>query len=324
MAPAYLILTGPTASGKSELAIWLAGKIPLEIISADSRMVYRGLDVGTDKPSPELRQRIPHHLVDIRHPGQSYSAADFVRDACRLVGEIAGCGRLPLVVGGTLFYLAALTGRLRLDRPPPLPEVREALSQLMEEAGVEELARLAREHGVRVADPQNPRRLLRALESEEWMWHHLHRLGLLEEVPAPPPAQPVEACPEGARGVVLTWPRDLLRRRIEERARRQFAGGLLEEARWLLTLDLSEDDPCMTGIGYREAIRHLRGELSLEEAIQENIRRNWRLARRQMAWLKSYFPHWPRIEVEGDGLCDHHRQRFYELARQVFEAAAGG
>lgn len=324
MSPAYLILTGPTASGKSELAIWLASKLPLEIISADSRMVYRGLDVGTDKPSAELREQIPHHLIDILPPGQPYSAADFVRHACSLVKEITRRSKLPLVVGGTLFYLAVLTGRLSLDRPPPLLEVRDALDQLIEEVGLEELARLAREHGVTVADPQNPRRLIRALEGEEWMWQHLHRLGLLEELPDPPPAEPVKPCPEGARGVVLTRPREVLRRLIEQRARRQFAGGLLDEARWLLSLGLPEDDPSMTGLGYREAIRHLKGELSLEQAIQENIRRNWRLARRQLAWLKSYFPDWPRIEIEEEELSDHHRGKLYQLAREVLEAIAEG
>lgn len=177
------VLAGPTGSGKTLLALRLGEEMPVEVVSADATMVYRGLDVGTDKPSPEERRRVPHHLVDVLEPSEAMSVARWVAMAEAAIAEVLSRGRLPLVVGGTGYYIRALSEGLP-GLPPPDPEVQAALWQELEAKGLEplqaELARASLEDALRVG--KNPRRLVRALEV-------LRRTGTpLPVFPAAPPA----------------------------------------------------------------------------------------------------------------------------------------
>jgi tRNA dimethylallyltransferase len=272
-APPPLIgVVGPTASGKTDLALALAERMPVEILVADSRQVYRGMDVGTAKPGVEAQRRVPHHLLDIVEPDQPFTVADWVDRARALVGEIAQRGRLPMVVGGTGLYVSALVDGHDYASQPWSPELRTRLMEDFTTEGLEPLARRLRQvdPGTTV-DLRNPRRVLRALER-------------LEGGGAAP-----GAAAYGGRVVLLALdrPRDVLYRRIDERARWMFTiGGLLDEVRRLLDAGHHADQRPMTGHGYREAIAHLAGEWPLDRAIEVTARHTRQYAKRQLSWFR--------------------------------------
>jgi tRNA dimethylallyltransferase len=283
MTGPVLAVVGPTASGKTALSLPLAEALGGEIISMDSRQVYRGMDIGTDKATPEDRARVPHHGLDLVDPRERYSAGQFARDARRWVEEIRGRGHLPLVVGGTGFFLKALLEPV--FREPPMEKARkEALRGWL--AG---LSRERLEDWVALLDPERldlaraggPQRLSRTVEvalltGRPLSWWHDH---------APPEAPPVPA-----RIVQLVIPRPENVRRIEARVHRMFDRGLLAETSRLLEAGVRTTDPGMTGTGYREAAGVLLGTLSLDEAMEEVKRVTRQYARRQVTWFRHQLP----------------------------------
>ena len=268
---------GPTAGGKTDLSLALAEQLPIEVLVADSRQVYRGLDVGTAKVDLAARRRVPHHLLDLVEPSEPFTVAQWADLARALMPEIAARGRLPLVVGGTGLYVTALVDGFDFARQPWRPDVRRRLADELETEGLavlaERLAHLDPEGAART-DLRNPPRVLRALERAE-----LAGAGA---------SATVLANPYPGRLVLLGLgrPLDVLDRRIGERATAMFHGGLEDETRALLEAGLDRALPALTGHGYAEAARHLAGEWSLEEAIQATARRVRRYARRQLSWFR--------------------------------------
>lgn len=279
----FLAVTGPTASGKTRLSLELVPVLDAEIVSVDSRQVYRGLDVGTAKVTLPERARAAHHGLDLLDPDEPYSAGRFARDARGWVREIRGRCRVPLLVGGSGFFLKALMEPL--FREPPLDEERvERLREHLEGYPREKL-----EAWVRALDPGRadvaaeggPQRLTRTLEVALLsgrplsVWH--------EEADTTGRTVP-------GRVVCLTLPRDELDRRIRERAEAMVRGGLVEEVRRHLRAGYGPDDPGLTGAGYREVVEHLRGSCSLEEAVDRIEVRTRQYARRQLTWFRNQLP----------------------------------
>ena len=275
MGPPLLAIVGPTASGKSDLALALAGRLPLEILVADSRQVYRGMDVGTAKPDASARAAVAHHLLDLVDPDATFTVADWVGRARQLLPEIAGRGRLSLVVAGTGLYLTALVDGHDYRRQAFSPETRQRLAAELEAEGLPALARRLAGMDAAVAagiDLRNPRRVLRALE-------RAHAGGGAASVRAEP-------YPGRLALIGISRPREVLYRRIDERAARLFASGLLEETRRLRDAGHAPDLPALSGHGYREAAAYLAGEWSLEEAITATARRTRQYAKRQLSWFR--------------------------------------
>ena len=265
-------IVGPTASGKTELALALAQRLPLEILVADSRQVYRGMDVGTAKPDADARAAVPHHLLDLVAPDEPFTVAQWVERARLLIPVVAARGKLPMVVGGTGLYVSALVDGHDYASQPWSPEIRSRLADELATDGLEPLAeRLRRADPTTHVELRNPRRVLRALER-------------LEGGGAAPVADPYDG-----RVVMLAIerPRELLYRRIDRRTEWMFSdGGLLDEVRRLLDAGYAAELRPMTGHGYREAIAHLAGEWSLERAIEVTARHTRQYAKRQLSWFR--------------------------------------
>lgn len=263
-----LCVAGPTASGKSSRAIEEARARGGEVISVDSRQVYRGLDIGTEKTPIEKRGGVPHHLIDVRDARESYSAGDFVADAARLIEEISARGKLPILAGGTHFYFDALLRGLPADAP-----VRRELREGLADMGAEELyARVSAADPRRGGelDPSNRRRLIRALE-------------IIEARGSVPPRAPGAAYE--SEWIVLDPPREELRKRIDARLADALARGLAEEVRRVRE-EIGDARLAELGLEYRivgEYVRGERSEASLLPALSAKLRR---YARRQRAWLR--------------------------------------
>lgn len=275
-----VLLLGPTACGKSALALALARDVPLEIVSIDSAQVYRGMDVGTAKPSTEERARVAHHLIDLRDPSQPYSAAEFVRDATAAIAAIRARGRLPLVVGGTMLYAKALREGLS-QLPSADPLVRDRLAEEAARIGWPALhARLARVDAPTAArlPPNDAQRIQRALEVYELTGTPLSQLQRA-------PQAPVLALHTVA---LLPGDRAELHRRIEARFDAMLAAGFLDEVRALMKRgDLDPDLPALRSVGYRQAWEHLRDGTSFDVFRAAAIAATRRLAKRQVTWLRS-------------------------------------
>ncbi|MEP1594955.1 MAG: tRNA (adenosine(37)-N6)-dimethylallyltransferase MiaA [Halieaceae bacterium] len=274
---------GPTASGKTDLAITLAEAMNCELISVDSALVYRGLDIGSAKPD------YPHHLIDILDPAQTYSAADFAADANRLADEICARGKTPLLVGGTMLYFKAFLEGLA-DMPAADPAIRAQIEAVAEAQGWPHLhAVLAR------VDPTSAERIHP---------NHSQRLGRALEVyraSGTPISQWQADVPEGlpqerfrvVQVAICPQPRSILHRRIALRFEQMMAAGLLEEVRGLFEREeLHPDLPSMRSVGYRQLWQHLAGECSLDEAVERAEAATRQLAKRQLTWLRK----WPELE----------------------------
>ncbi|MES9974352.1 MAG: tRNA (adenosine(37)-N6)-dimethylallyltransferase MiaA [Candidatus Thiodiazotropha sp.] len=285
---------GPTASGKTALAVELVERLPLEIISVDSALIYRGMDIGTAKPDQATLRIAPHRLIDIRDPSESYSAAAFREDALTEMAEITRAGKVPLLVGGTMLYFKALEEGLS-DLPEADPGIRSRLEQELGRLGLEALHQrlscLDPAAGGRI-HANDPQRILRALEVIEISGKTLTELqqgcvghtfpySVLKLVRAP-------------------LERSLLHARIERRFHEMLAQGFEREVRALMRRgDLSPAMPSMRAVGYRQMLSYLLGELSREEMIERGIIATRQLAKRQFTWLRSCRGcHW--LDDEGD------------------------
>lgn len=271
-----LVIAGPTAVGKTALSIELAQKLNGEIISGDSMQVYKGLDIGTAKVTPQEMQGIPHHLIDIIQPDEPYSAADFQKQGRRCIDEIAHRGHLPIIVGGTGLYLQTLLYDFHLGgQQVEIPESKKReLEGFATKYGKEELwNRLYKqdEAAARAIHPNNQRRVLRALEVVETT----HRPFLQKEEQRP--LYDIQL-------IILNTDRQLLYDRINQRVDLMMEQGLLEEARYALSFKESQS---RRGIGYKEFEPYLNGEITLEEAVEQVKQNSRRYAKRQLTWFRN-------------------------------------
>ncbi len=279
MSPRTILIVGPTAVGKSELAMALADHFPIEIVNGDALQVYRGLDIGTAKPTPEDRERVRHHLIDVLEPSQPFSAGEFRKRALPILAEIRSRGHWPVVVGGSGFYLRTLVSGIS-----PIPEVASAVRREVREEHAREglpavrrrLEALDPETASRI-DPGDTQRTLRALEvilatgrglSDWW------------RASSPEPSARVVA------SLGLTLPRRLLYDRISLRVAAMFEAGWVDEVRGLLAEGCLPTFPAFQAIGYRQVVRHLRGEWTREQALEDVSRETRRFAKRQLTWLR--------------------------------------
>ena len=277
-----LVIAGPTATGKTALALELVKHAPIEVISADSRQVYRCLDVGTAKPTPAERGRLPHHLVDIIDPDGSFSAHRFARIARKAITAIRSRRAIPVLVGGTGFYIQALLTGSPLGATPPDPELRSRLVRQLEAEGPESLIRRLRKIApdrAAAIDLDNPRRLVRALEIAE-----------VQRKRGTPEHQSETNLAIPAYVLGLQVEPATLAERIARRTVHMFRHGLLDEARWLRDQSYDRSLPALTGVGYAEALAHLDGQLSLSESIERTTIRTRQYARRQRTWFRHQLP----------------------------------
>ncbi len=277
-----LILTGPTGSGKTAWAEALAQRTPVEIVSVDSALVYRGLDIGSAKPSRELRQRIPHHLIDVCEPNENYSAGRFVADAMEVIRLIHARGKVPLLVGGTMLYLRALLHGLA-PLPEASPEVRREIDARASREGWSalhaELARLDPEAASRI-NRTDPQRIQRALEV---CYVTGQRISQLQRHTI----SPLEGFHVRA-WALAPGDRTLLHRRLEQRFHNMLAAGFLNEVRVLRQRgDLTSSHSSMRAVGYRQLWAHLAGECDLAEATRRGISATRQLAKRQLTWMRA-------------------------------------
>lgn len=275
-----ILLMGPTGAGKTDVAIQLAERWPIEIISVDSALVYRGMDIGTGKPTADVLARYPHHLVDILDPSQSYSAGQFVRDARRAMDEIRARGRIPLLVGGTMLYFRALRFGLA-ELPEADPTVRAAIDQQGAERGWPalhtELAQIDPEAAARI-QPNDAQRIQRALEVFRLTGRPLSEIQKATQAPADLVFDAIAWGPSD---------RERLYAGIEARFHRMLEQGLLDEVRRLYERsDLHDRLPAIRSVGYRQLWEHLRGTEPLTSAVQKAIAATRQLARRQLIWLR--------------------------------------
>lgn len=276
-----ILIVGPTAVGKTELAIRLAEKLSGEIISADSRLFYRGMDVGTAKPSKEELARVPHHLIDIVNPDETLSLAVFQQRAQAIISEIHSRGKLPFLVGGTGQYIRAVTQGWIPPEVTPNEQLRNALEKMKEERGIEWLHDRLRALDVKAAeniDARNYRRTIRALEV-------IFTTGRKFSEQRGQGDSPYHLISIG-----LARPREELYRRVDERIDAMFANGFIDEVKGLLAQGYSSELPSMSAIGYRECVGVIKGELTIEQAKTEMKRITRVFVRRQSNWFKESDP----------------------------------
>lgn len=265
-----IAIVGPTASGKSALAMRVALSLGGEIVSADSRQVYRGMDIGTAKPTAAERARVPHHLIDVADPGERYDALRYQRDARAALAEIRTRGRVAIVVGGTGLYVRALLDGLDLASVGHDPTVRARL-EVEDPATLHERLRALDPVTASRVDPRNRRRLVRYLEAATL---------------AGGPVARARGSPIPAVRIGLRPPRDVLVDAIERRVREMVAAGVLDEARALVARGVDPRLPSMSAHGYVHWAAHLRGEIDLEAAIRLTARDVRAYSRRQMTWFR--------------------------------------
>ncbi len=280
--PPAVLLMGPTGTGKTDAALALAERLPLEIVSVDSALVYRGLDVGSAKPPRDVLDRVPHHLVDLLDPAEHYSAGDFLRDATRVIAEIHARGRVPLLVGGTMLYFRALQSGLA-DLPPADAAVRRELDARAAERGWPalhaELAAVDPDAARRIR-PNDAQRIQRALEVWRLTGTPLSQLQRQDLRGA--------AVGDYLKLVLAPQARAALDERLAARFDAMMERGLLDEVRTLYGRgDLDGNRPALRAVGYRQLREHLAGECDLESARRNAIYATRQLAKRQLTWLRA-------------------------------------
>ena len=277
-----ILLMGPTATGKTDLAVRLCERFPCDVISVDSALVYRGMDTGTAKPDTETLESTPHRLIDIRDPEESYSAGEFIRDAYREMDDILAAGRIPLLVGGTMMYFRALTEGIA-ELPAADQQVRQAIDVEAEEAGWPALHERLQEVDPVIAariQPNDKQRIQRALEV-----YRSSGTPLSEWQRASAPQR------DDFRYLKIGLniePRSLLHARIAKRLDRMIETGFINEMKALRQRSgLTADHPSMRSVGYRQFWRYLDGDYSLDEASDRALFATRQLAKRQITWLRS-------------------------------------
>lgn len=279
--PPGIAILGPTASGKSALALRLAQQLPVEIISVDSAQVYRGLDIGTAKPSVGERAQVPHHLIDIRDPDQTYSAGEFRADALRLINEITGRGRVPLLVGGTMLYFRALFQGIA-ELPAADAAVRAGIDARAAVSGWPalhaELAAIDPAAAARI-HPNDAQRIQRALEICAISGRTLDELWAQEDS---------YSFTGWSIAVLEPANRKQLHDLIAQRLREMVTAGFVEEARQLMTrCNLSDDSHSLRLVGYRQLADLIRGKVPAGQALENALAATRQLAKRQLTWLRS-------------------------------------
>ncbi len=265
------VIVGPTGIGKSAIAFELASKIGGEIVVADSRQVYERLDIATNKPSPEQRRRVRYHMIDFVDPAKTFNAAEYVQGARDAIADIAARGHVPIVEGGTMLYVDALCDGFSLTGVPPNDGLRQELSRLDAASLSERLLAMDPDPGV---DLRNPVRVIRAIEVLETAGPPLRR----RRRRTPPEWE--------ALRIGLTADLGVIDRRLELRSAEQVRRGLVAETQAALDAGVPATAPVLTGIGYAEALAHIRGEVTLEELPHVMERSNRRYARRQLRWWR--------------------------------------
>lgn len=273
-----IILLGPTAAGKSKLAVSLAREIKGEIISADSMQVYRGMDIGTAKLSLEEQQEIPHYLINVRGPDQEWTVSDFVREAQISKSKIQSKGKLPIIVGGTGLYLWALLKGFSFPIAAANKEIRERLEKEPLSALYALLSTVDPKSAEKI-HRNDKKRIIRALEVYELTGKPITELQRAE-------ARELRA--ENMTLIGLTLPREQLYQRIEERVDQMIEKGLIEEVKDLLAKGYSKDLSSFQALGYKEAVEYLDGKWTREQMIVELKKRTRNFARRQMTWFKRF------------------------------------
>lgn len=281
--PTFIALTGPTTSGKTQLSCALARILEVEIISMDSRQVYKGMDIGTDKVPDDVREQLPHHALDLVHPDERYSAGQFARDARDWIKEIIKRGRVPVLAGGTGFFLKAITEPV-FSEPPldsaRLKKIRRYLSALDYRVLARWVEKLDPERASLAIDG-GPQRMSRTIE-----------VALLTGKPLSSWHREAPSDVAALTGLIiqLELPREEIDRRINDRVTYMVERGLVSEVRSLLEAGYTFDDPGMTATGYREIAHYLEGGQTLEEAMEEIRRNTRRYARRQLTWFRNQLP----------------------------------
>jgi tRNA dimethylallyltransferase len=281
-----LVIVGPTGSGKTALSLMLAKEFKGEIVSADSRQIYRGMDIGTAKAEPELRimnqesrknkkAAVKHHLVDIRNPDRDYSVGQYKKDAIKTINKIVKKGRLPIIVGGTGLYVSALVDNLEIPAVKESKRLRKKLEKEITEKGLKSLFDRLVEldpEAAYIVDPDNPRRVIRALE-----------IAIATGKPFSEQRKKGKPLFDFLQIGINLAP-DILKLRIENRIEEMFRSGLVKEVKKLVK-KYGEKKKAFDAIGYREVIQHLRGEITLEECKELMIKNTWHYAKRQMTWF---------------------------------------
>ena len=276
--PPVLFIIGPTTSGKTAAALGLAERLPIEVINADSRQVYRHMSIGTAKPTAAEQSAAPHHLFDVVNPDEPFSLGAFLDLARGVIADVQARGRLPVVVGGTGQYVWALVEGWQVPRVTAQPDLRRRLEEEAEQHGAEALHARLRRIDPGAADaihPNNVRRIVRAIEVFEATGQRFSDQQRREDPPFAP----------RVTGVLV--PRGELHRRIDERIARMVADGWVEEVRALLAMGYTPELPAFSSAGYREVAAHLAGELSLEEALERARIAHRTLVRRQALWFRA-------------------------------------
>ena len=306
-----IFLMGPTAAGKTSTAIYLSQQLPLDVISVDSSLVYRGMDIGTAKPSQEELEITPHKLISIREPTDPYSAADFCKDAKREINQILARGRTPLLVGGTMFYFKALEYGLS-DLPEADPEIRAQISAEAQNAGWPFMhKKLAASDPVAASkiDPNDAQRIQRALEV----------LIISGHAPSKIMTNPAEFKYNPIKLALVPSDRERLHQRIEQRFQSMLTRGLVEEVESILKLaGIDPSLPAMRMVGYRQAREYLTGEISYSDMKERAIAATRQLAKRQLTWIRHYegIESFDCLDVNVAEKCLSYLQKHLEIQAQ--------
>lgn len=270
-----IVVGGPTASGKTRLSMSIAEAFEGEIISADSMQVYRKMNIGTDKIDITSRKKVKHHLIDIRDPNQRFTMADFQREAQRAITDISNRNKLPILAGGTGLYLSAVVDNYQLPTAPPNQKIRDELQKVYEEKGGEHLYNMLLDLDPKSAakiHPNNVRYVARALE-------------IVMQTDKPMQAKRGNRLYDVFK-IAIQWDREVLYERINKRVDEMIEEGLLNEIKSLIAEGYDEKCQAMQGLGYKEYFPYLRGEISLEEAVNLHKQRTRNFAKRQIGWFR--------------------------------------
>ena len=275
-----IVIIGPTASGKSALAIKIAKKFNVEIVSADSRQIYKEMDIGTAKPTKKEKIEIKHHLIDIKNPNEDYTAGQYKKDTLNTINKIIASGKIPILVGGTGLYVSAIVNNLEIPEIKENKKLRAKIEKEIQEKGLDfvfkKLVALDPE-AVYIVDPKNPRRVIRALEIAL-----VSGKKFSEQRKKGKPLYDVLE-------IGLNPPSEILKARISKRIKLMIKSGLINEVK-KLTKKYGYKCKAFDAIDYREIIDYLRGHINLEEALKQIENNTWHYTKRQLTWFKKYNP----------------------------------